>query len=151
MDTMIELPALRRSAELAPNTVDADARTVEVIWSAGARVRRASFFGEPYDEELSLDPAHVRLDLPHRREVDPVDVHWLRTGVGRESELADQLGVPPVRRCEIQLPDQRRQSIHRVQSAAIRPRPRPSERSGEPCAARCTDCAAARRRATTRS
>jgi hypothetical protein len=43
MDTMIELPALRRSAELAPNTVDNDARTVEVIWSAGARVRRARF------------------------------------------------------------------------------------------------------------
>ena len=62
MDTMIELPAMRRSAELAPNTADADARTVEVIWSAGARVRRATFFGEPYDEELSLDPAHVRLD-----------------------------------------------------------------------------------------
>ncbi|WP_347267730.1 prohead protease/major capsid protein fusion protein [Paracoccus sp. (in: a-proteobacteria)] len=62
MDTMIELPALRRSAELAPNSVNSDARTVEVIWSAGARVRRASFFGEPYDEELSLDPAHVRLE-----------------------------------------------------------------------------------------
>ena len=62
MDTMIELPALRRSAELAPNTVDNDARTVEVIWSAGARVRRARFFGDPYDEELSLDPAHVRLE-----------------------------------------------------------------------------------------
>ncbi|WP_347268395.1 prohead protease/major capsid protein fusion protein [Paracoccus sp. (in: a-proteobacteria)] len=62
MDTMIELPALRRSAELAPNSVDNDARTVEVVWSAGARVRRASFFGEPYDEELSLDPAHVRLE-----------------------------------------------------------------------------------------
>ena len=62
MDTMIELPALRRSAELAPNSVNTDARTVEVIWSAGARVRRASFFGEPYDEELSLDPAHVRLE-----------------------------------------------------------------------------------------
>jgi hypothetical protein len=62
MDTMIELPAMRRSAELAPNTADADTRTVEVVWSAGARVRRATFFGEPYDEELSLDPAHVRLD-----------------------------------------------------------------------------------------
>ncbi len=62
MDTMIELPAMRRMAELAPNSVDTDARTVEVIWSAGARVRRASFFGESYDEELSLDPAHVRLD-----------------------------------------------------------------------------------------
>ncbi|PKQ11428.1 MAG: peptidase U37 [Alphaproteobacteria bacterium HGW-Alphaproteobacteria-1] len=62
MDTMIELPAMRRSAELAPNSVDTDARTVEVIWSAGARVRRSTLFGEPYDEELSLDPAHVRLD-----------------------------------------------------------------------------------------
>ena len=62
MDTMIELPALRRSAELAPNSADTDSRTVEVIWSAGARVRRSTLFGEPYDEELSLDPAHVRLD-----------------------------------------------------------------------------------------
>ena len=43
MDTMIELPAMRRSAELAPNTADADTRTVEVVWSAGARVRRATF------------------------------------------------------------------------------------------------------------
>lgn len=62
MDTMIELPALRRSAELAPNSADTDARTVEVIWSAGARVRRSTLFGETYDEELSLDPTHVRLD-----------------------------------------------------------------------------------------
>ncbi|MCT8159390.1 prohead protease/major capsid protein fusion protein [Pseudoruegeria sp. SHC-113] len=62
MDTMIELPALRRSAELAPNSADSEARTVEVIWSAGARVRRSTLFGEPYDEELSLDPTHVRLD-----------------------------------------------------------------------------------------
>ncbi len=54
MDTMIELPAMRRTAELAPNTADAQARTVEVVWSAGARVRRASFFGEPYDEELRV-------------------------------------------------------------------------------------------------
>lgn len=62
MDTMIELPALRRMAELAPNSADTDARTVEVVWSAGARVRRSTLFGEPYDEELSLDPNHVRLD-----------------------------------------------------------------------------------------
>ena len=62
MDTTIELPALRRSAELAPNTADPEARTVEVIWSAGARIRRMTLFGEPYDEELSLEPDHVRLD-----------------------------------------------------------------------------------------
>jgi len=47
MDTMIELPALRRSAELAPNSVDNDARTEEVVWSAGARVCRAGFKSYP--------------------------------------------------------------------------------------------------------
>ncbi|HMO06891.1 MAG TPA: hypothetical protein PKD10_04480 [Paracoccaceae bacterium] len=29
------------------------------------RAIRATFFGEPYDEELSLDPGHVRLDRLH--------------------------------------------------------------------------------------
>ena len=62
METMIELPALRRSGELAPATADGEARTVEVVWSAGSRVRRSPFFGEPYDEELSLEPSHVRLE-----------------------------------------------------------------------------------------
>ena len=62
MDKTIELPALRRMAELAPGSVDSDTRTVEVIWSTGARVRRVPFFGDAYDEELSLDPAHVRLE-----------------------------------------------------------------------------------------
>ena len=62
MDTTIELPALRREAELAPNSADAEARTIDVAWSTGARVRRVPFFGDPYDEELSLDPEHVRLE-----------------------------------------------------------------------------------------
>ncbi|WP_374293202.1 hypothetical protein [Paenirhodobacter enshiensis] len=43
MDTMIELPAMRRSAELAPNTADADSRTVEVIDS----VRGAGVISAP--------------------------------------------------------------------------------------------------------
>jgi len=62
MDKTIERPALRRMAELAPGSVDSDSRTVEVVWSTGARVRRVPFFGQPHDEELSLDPAHVRLE-----------------------------------------------------------------------------------------
>ena len=62
MKHAIELPAMRRAAELAPGSVDIEGRTVEVIWSTGARIRRVPFFGEAYDEELSLDPAHVRLD-----------------------------------------------------------------------------------------
>ena len=62
MKHTIELPAMRRAAELAPGSVDIEGRTVEVIWSTGVRIRRVPFFGEAYDEELSLDPAHVRLD-----------------------------------------------------------------------------------------
>lgn len=62
METTIELPALRRAGELAPHTIDPAARTVEVVWSTGARVLRQRWFDAPYDEELSLDPAHVRLE-----------------------------------------------------------------------------------------
>ncbi|MDD7908305.1 hypothetical protein PUV47_00090 [Pseudovibrio exalbescens] len=62
MEQTIELPAFRRSAELAPNSIDPETRSVEVIWSTGARVRRAALFGEPHDEELSMAPGHVRLE-----------------------------------------------------------------------------------------
>ena len=62
MEQTIELPALRRAAELSPNTIDPETRSVEVIWSTGARVRRLSLFGEPHDEELSMAPDHVRLE-----------------------------------------------------------------------------------------
>ena len=62
MEQTIELPAFRRSAELAPNSIDPETRSVEVIWSTGARVRRAALFGEPHDEELSMAPQHVRLE-----------------------------------------------------------------------------------------
>jgi len=62
MEQMIELPALRRAAELSPNTIDPETRSVEVIWSTGARVRRLSLFGDPHDEELSMAPEHVRLE-----------------------------------------------------------------------------------------
>jgi len=62
MDKTIELPAMRRAAELAPNSADKEARTIDVVWSTGARVRRQPFLGDPYDEDLSLEPDHVRLE-----------------------------------------------------------------------------------------
>lgn len=56
------LPMLTRAAPLAPGTIDEKARTVELVWSTGASVRRVDFWDdEYYDEELSLDPAHVDL------------------------------------------------------------------------------------------
>ena len=36
MEQMIELAGLPRWAELAPNSIDPETRSVEVIWSTGA-------------------------------------------------------------------------------------------------------------------
>lgn len=54
------LPALSVRAALEPKTVDEEARTVEVVWTTGAKVLRGWY--DQYWEELSLDPAHVKLD-----------------------------------------------------------------------------------------
>jgi hypothetical protein len=59
---VIELPLRTRGAEVMPASVNAEARTVEVIWTTGATVRRARFWDEPVDEELIVDAAAVRLD-----------------------------------------------------------------------------------------
>jgi HK97 family phage prohead protease len=53
------MPPLSMRASFRPDTVDADKRTVEVVWTTGARVMRGFF--ERYYEELSLTPGHVDL------------------------------------------------------------------------------------------
>ncbi len=62
METTTDLPAFRRAADLLPATIEESDRSIDVVWSTGARVRRQPFFGEPFDEELSMDPGHVRLE-----------------------------------------------------------------------------------------
>ncbi|MFN7192185.1 MAG: peptidase U37, partial [Rhodospirillales bacterium] len=62
MHGTIELPAMRRAADMLPATLDEQDRSIEVVWSTGARVRRQPLFGEPFDEELSMDPSSVRLE-----------------------------------------------------------------------------------------
>ena len=62
MNGTIELPALRRAADLLPSTLNEEDLSIEVVWSTGSRVRRQPLFGEPFDEELSMDPASVRLE-----------------------------------------------------------------------------------------
>src|SRR5574343_1419207 len=57
----VSLPMMTREAPVG--TVDTEARTAELTWTTGAAVRRWSWSsGEEYWEELSLDPAHVRMD-----------------------------------------------------------------------------------------
>lgn len=63
MPTTLQLPMLELRAATRPETIDDDARTVELTWSTGARVRRYDWLRErAYFEELSLDEGSVRLD-----------------------------------------------------------------------------------------
>ena len=58
----VELPMQTRTAGVLSESADDAGRTVEVVWSTGAAVRRKDFWsGETYEEVLSLDPAHVDL------------------------------------------------------------------------------------------
>jgi phage major head subunit gpT-like protein len=52
----------RADVRMLPETVDAQHRSVEVVWSTGATVRRRDpWTGKRYDEVLSLEDTHVDL------------------------------------------------------------------------------------------
>ena len=63
MPPLVDLPVQTRAdVRLMPESVDAERRTVEVVWSTGAAVRRRDpWTGKRYDEVLSLEEAHVDL------------------------------------------------------------------------------------------
>lgn len=58
----IKIPngALSTRASFSPDTFDADKRTIEVVFSKGAKGKRG--FWDPYFEELSMKKSDVRLD-----------------------------------------------------------------------------------------
>ncbi|RBI82660.1 peptidase U35 [Rhodosalinus halophilus] len=73
---------LTRRATLAPATTDPEARTVEVVWSTGAPVRRRDMAGQ-YIERLSLAPEAV--DLSRLEGASVLDAH-------RQTAVRDVLG-----------------------------------------------------------
>lgn len=93
-----QIPKLHTRAAFVPSTINEEARTVELTWSTGAQVRRFDWWTEKeWIEELSMDPAHVRLDrlnngaplLPNHRNYDlknvigVVERAWLTGNEGR--------------------------------------------------------------------
>lgn len=80
------VPTQQRAATLAPSTFNEADRTVEVVWTTGARVRRFDFWsGQSYEEELLVTP-------------DAVDMSRLEAGAPvlnthSACSLADQIGV----------------------------------------------------------
>lgn len=73
---------LTRKAGLAPASADREDRTVEVIWSTGAAVRRRDIIGE-FIERLSLEPDAV--DLSRLIGASVLDAH-------RQTAVRDVLG-----------------------------------------------------------
>ena len=49
------------SMRAALGSVDVKRRTVDVVWSTGAKVKRSSWFDGPFFEELVMDPGAVRM------------------------------------------------------------------------------------------
>ena len=82
----IELPIQYREARFQPKTFDEDARTVELVWTTGAVVRRRSFFDGEFEEELVLDDGAVRMDRLDGGGANLLDSH-------SKMSLKDVLGV----------------------------------------------------------
>jgi len=76
------LELLTRQASLAPQSINTSERSVEVIWSTGAPVRRRDMAGQ-YTERLSLAPEAV--DLSRLYGASVLDAH-------RQSAVRDVLG-----------------------------------------------------------
>jgi len=78
------MPRLEIRAEFAPSTLDVDKRSVQLTWTTGARVLRG--FWDPYYEELSLEPKHVRMERLQSGAAPLLNSH-------SSFDLADVIGV----------------------------------------------------------
>lgn len=61
-EKLVNLPRAQTRAAFVPGTFNAEKRTVDVVWSTGARGPRWDWDIGRYYEELSMDPAHVKLE-----------------------------------------------------------------------------------------
>ncbi|HLZ08730.1 MAG TPA: hypothetical protein VKT80_09105 [Chloroflexota bacterium] len=60
-ETEIRSGVLTRAASFNPSSVNADGLTADLVWTTGAIVQRWDCDGNPYQEQLSLDPGAVDL------------------------------------------------------------------------------------------
>src|SRR5262245_20489244 len=91
---------VHRSAAVAPDTLNAEARTVELVWSTGAAVARGYF--EPYLEELDLSPKAVRMGRLESGTAPLLNAHNAHDvsaviGVVESARLANGRGLARVR------------------------------------------------------
>lgn len=97
---VLQMPMQARTAPIT--TVNADMRTVDLVWTTGAGVRRYDWYNDRYYvEELSLDPAHVRMGRLQSGQAPLLNTHsrWDLSsvfGVVRSASLEAAQGVATV-------------------------------------------------------
>ncbi len=89
--TFQDLPALAIRATINPASINLEKRTVDVVWSTGARVRRG--FWEPYEEELSMEPGHVRMVRLQSGKAPVLNNHNSWSGVGSQLGVVERASV----------------------------------------------------------
>jgi len=62
LDATVEMPPLDLRAQVRAESVNEETRTVELVWTTGAAVRRSSYRIGDYMEVLRVDEASIRLD-----------------------------------------------------------------------------------------
>jgi HK97 family phage prohead protease len=77
--TTRNLPPLSIRASVRPGSIDPEKRTAEMVWTTGERVLRGWF--DQWWEELSLDPAHVRMGRLNSGRAPMLDSHDMHSGV----------------------------------------------------------------------
>ncbi len=95
-----EIPPLSLRASVVPASIDVEKRTVQLIWTTGARVMRGFF--DRYWEELSLDPKHVRMERMNSGSAPLLNAHNgddlnAVIGVVEQASLQKTKGVATVR------------------------------------------------------
>ena len=81
------LPTQQRAASIAPSTYSSAERTVDVVWTTGAKVRRMDWWtGQAYDEELVVTAEAVDLSRLGSGSAPVLDSH-------RDYGLDSQIGV----------------------------------------------------------
>jgi phage major head subunit gpT-like protein len=91
-----KITALTRAAEFQPSSVNAEARTIELVWTTGARVLRSSWGDQFYEElevsERAIDLSRLNSGAPflnsHNQNslsdvLGVVEKAWVRGGEGR--------------------------------------------------------------------
>jgi hypothetical protein len=57
-----KMPKGVRSGDFVPGSFNAEKRTIDLVFTTGARVKRGGIFSDPWHEELAVDEKSVRLE-----------------------------------------------------------------------------------------